>query len=32
MVKLLLEKGADPCYKDLYGQTILYYVARDGSK
>lgn len=31
MVKLLLEKGADPCYKDLYQQTILYYIARDGT-
>lgn len=30
MIRLLIDKGADPTYRDSYFQTVLYYLARDG--
>lgn len=30
IVKILLNKGADPTYKDGNSQTIAFYLARDG--
>lgn len=30
MCKLALEKGINSCNQDIHGQTVLFYVARDG--